>query len=242
MSEASCDTVARLSGAPPSTGPGVHRKLARASLALLAAACLAAVALPGPGTARADPTAVGRLNYAGYKARQHCTAFLTDAGHLVTAAHCLSVPEDASIHFLQGYDRGHWRAHVLLDPSHFRIDAARDTAVACDAAPADAVSHGQTLRLVAQPPRLGEGLFAWGYGAPRSQMRQEAACRVDGWRPEAGAMHLTCRLSSGASGGPVVRRLPDGTYDAVGVISRSGSEGSVAAAIDRAGLARLCRR
>jgi hypothetical protein len=197
------------------------------SLAGLAVAGLAAPAL-------ADPSAVGRLNYAGFKARQHCTAFLTDAGHLVTAAHCLRVPADARIHFLQGYDRGSWARHLEFVLGDFRQRPGRDLAVACRAAPA-----GAGLRLVAGRPRGGEELAIWGYGRPRKEVRQDTGCPYAGAESGSG-LRLACRVAQGASGGPVVRRLPDGTYEAVGLASRSGPGGTLAAAVDPAVIAALC--
>jgi V8-like Glu-specific endopeptidase len=178
---------------------------------------------------------VGRLNYAGYKRMQHCSAFVVDSGHLVTARHCLDVPPDARMHFLDAYDRGVWAAHVELAPDWFQANDGTDLAIACDAGSVQA----RGLAIAGEPPRDGEVLEVWGYGAPRDQVLQRVTCPLKRTGDD-GTLLLACRVSGGTSGGPVVRSR-NGERQVVGVAWASGPDGTLATRLEPGLPATLCR-
>ena len=144
---------------------------------------------------------VGRLNFGGHKETTNCTAFLTERGHLVTAAHCLNLPQDAKLHFLERYDRGDWTRHLELLLDWFARDGIKDLAVICRAVPAD----GGALAVSRQPLSVGEHLEVWGYGAPRSHVLQQRTCPLLRASND-GTLVLGCDVSGGTSGAPVLRR------------------------------------
>ena len=155
---------------------------------------------------------VGRLNFGGHKETTNCTAFLTERGHLVTAAHCLNLPEDAKLHFLERYDRGGWTRHLELLLDWFARDGLKDLAVICQAVPAD----GGALAVSERPLAVGEQLEVWGYGAPRSHVLQQRTCPLLRASND-GTLVLGCDVSGGTSGAPVLRRKGAGR-EVVGVV------------------------
>ena len=151
--------------------------------------------------AYAGENGIGRLNFGGYKTTSNCTAFLTTEGHLVTASHCLNLPTDAELHFLEGYDRGQWIGHLEILPDWFARDALKDLAVVCSATePTTAAFHLSNV-----PLTIGEKLEVWGYGAPRSHVLQRIDCPLRGISND-GTLILGCGVSGGTSGAPVLRR------------------------------------
>ncbi|RDD60924.1 trypsin-like serine peptidase [Ferruginivarius sediminum] len=185
--------------------------------------------------ALSDTLEVGRLNYAGYKRMQHCSAFVVDGGHLVTARHCLDVPPNGRMHFLEAYDRGDWAAHVELAPQRFRGSDGTDLAIACDARAANVGG----LAIAGEPPRDGEVLEVLGYGAPRDQILQRATCPVKRTGDD-GTLLLACRVSGGTSGGPVVRSR-NGKRQVVGVAWASGPDVTLATRLEPGLPKKVCR-
>lgn len=154
-----------------------------------------------PLQAHASENGIGRLNFGGYKTTSNCTAFLTTEGHLVTASHCLNLPTDAQLHFLEGYDRGQWVGHIEILPDWFARDALRDLAVVCRATEPKSAA----FPLSSAPLTIGETLEVWGYGAPRSDVLQRIDCPLRRISND-GTLILGCSVSGGTSGAPVLRR------------------------------------
>ena len=125
---------------------------------------LVALSLPLPPAAALDAetaSSIGRLNYAGFKEQQHCTAFLVAPQVAMTAAHCLDGLEPDQVHLLLGYDRGGWQEHLRAD-GFWRSPDGKDLAALCLTQPAQAVPLAVTAGEVAP----GEELAVLGYGLP----------------------------------------------------------------------------
>ena len=183
---------------------------------------LALLSLSNPPAHAADPPAgsIGRLNYAGFKAARHCTAFLVGARVAVTAAHCVARLRAADLHLLLGYDKGAWREH--LRPVEVTRDAGgADLAVLCLEAAAAAVA----FPWAEAAPRPGETLVVWGYGRPRIHALTRRDCPVlASARRE---IALDCAVAPGTSGAPVLR--PTGTgYEVVAVVSAARGRAAIA--------------
>lgn len=184
---------------------------------------LAALSLsPPPATAldEEDASAIGRMNYAGYKTRQHCTAFLVAPQVAMTAAHCIDGLEPDQVHLLLGYDRGSWQQH-LRAKGFWRSPDGEDLAALCLAEPAQAAPLSVAPGEVAP----GEELAILGYGLPSVHLLSRRDCLVDALSPRGGVV-LNCPVSKGTSGGPVFSRT---TEAVVAVISATTQEQSVAA-------------
>ncbi len=190
--------------------------------ASLLLAVLAGIA-PTPSAGSADAVeahaAIGRLNLAAYRKRQHCTAFLAGPGLVLTAAHCVDGRHPAELHLLLGYRRGEWDLH--LRPAAIRRDAdGGDVAALCVGGGASWFRPSRT------PPRVGETLLVLGYGRPRMHALTATSCPVSAY--DGGArLRLACPLTPGTSGAPVLRPIGDG-HEVVGVISRSNRTSSLA--------------
>lgn len=165
-----------------------------------------------------DPL-IGRLNHAGYNRHSHCTGFMVDGGHLVTAAHCMPKAERA-VHYLAGYDRGQFRRHVEQPKSRFRILDGRDIAILCNARPD---RRGRPIS--DSPPSPADPLVILGYAAPRSQVLQSRRCETI--RVSGRGIEIGCPLSPGNSGGPVIARVA-GRETIVGVVSATSLHSGIA--------------
>lgn len=196
-------------------------RLANVSLPLLLivlAGTAPALPVGSAGIVETHP-AVGRLNHAGYRTRQHCTMFLAGPGLALTAAHCVDGIEPDDLHVLLGYRQGAWDAH--LRPTAVRRDeGGRNVAALCLEA------AGPWLPAAVSPPEVGETLLVLGYGRPRVHALTATACPVAAY-DGAGRLHLDCPLPPGASGAPVLRRTGDG-HEFVAVVSASSRTASLA--------------
>ncbi len=187
-------------------------------LLLLVLSLLLLVHLPAQATSPAE--AIGRLNYAGYKAARHCTAFLVGARVAVTAAHCVARLHAADLHLLLGYDKGVWQAH-LRATGLTRDAEGVDIAALCLKAAAAAVAFPWAKTA----PRPGETLVVWGYGRPRIHALTRRDCPV---LSSAGRrVTLDCAVAPGTSGAPVLRPTATG-YEVVAVVSASRGATAVA--------------
>ncbi len=186
--------------------------------------------------ARADQLdlSIGRLNHAGYDLRQHCTATLVAPRVAVTALHCL-VPRDvANMHLLLGYDRGDWNEH-LQPVTAIAATSPGDIVLLCF----DAPSTAEPVPIAVRPVDRGETVLVVGYGTPRVQVANHTACRVADFDEH--VLRLSCPLTSGASGGPVLRKTETGP-EIIGVVSASNSTASIAFRFLREDVAAACNR
>ena len=191
-------------------------------LLLLSILCLPTA----PALAEPAMEAVGRLNFAGYRAARHCTAFLVGAQTAATAAHCLEGLRATDLHLLLGYDKGPWREH-LRPGSAETAGRGADLALLC--LPQAALTTPFPWSEAAPEP--GEELIVQGYGRPRIHAQTRRACPV--LTASAGRVILDCPVAPGTSGAPVLRRTDSG-YEAVAVVSASQGRTAIAVRPSRA--------
>lgn len=184
-------------------------------------------------TAMADDallaSASGRINHAGFRNRSHCTGFVVEGGHVVTAAHCMPGWDGEQVHFLRGYDRGDLVQHISAPRAAWHTIRGRDIAVLCNAAPdapAFVLGDGGEDRRIAP----GDDLLIPGYAIPRAHMLQPHHCQV--WKLEdGGGIRVACPVRPGTSGAPVLQAVADG-YRVVGVMSASSRTAARADALN----------
>lgn len=197
-------------------------------------ALLAALGFAFPSLADSSPhsESIGRLNYAGYKKRQHCTAFLVAPQIAMTAAHCVEGLQPDQVHLLLGYDRGSWREH--LRTTHFWLSPdGEDLAALCLARPASAPPLG--LR-VEETAKQDQTLSVLGYGLPGVHRMSRKDCRVKAISP-GGALILDCPVTKGTSGGPVLTQKLSAVF---AVMSATTKRESLAVSIPQLDLSKLC--
>lgn len=166
----------------------------------------------------ADP-AIGRLNHAGFRDRQHCTAALVGPSEALTAKHCVDGLAPGNLHVVLGYDDGAYSEHMrvrALQPAQ-NADIARlclEGSSLTEPLPSAAASAGPQGSLV--------GVVAM-IGYPRSQAHRQ-------WRQQCAVTAgdgtlalLDCPAEPGMSGAPV---LSAGRL--VGVVSATTAKTSVA--------------
>ena len=192
---------------------------------------LALPALPASALDSEAAAAIGRLNYAGYKQRRHCTAFLVAPQVAMTAAHCLDGLEPDQVHLLLGYDRGGWQQHLRAD-GFWRSPDGKDLAALCLTQPANAAPLAVTAGEVAP----GEELSILGYGLPSVHLLSRRDCLVKADTPRDGVV-LNCPVSKGTSGGPVLSRTSE---EVVAVISATTREQSIAVPMPPLDVNALC--
>lgn len=176
--------------------------------------------LPFAAGAEQVELSIGRLNYAGFSEKQHCTATLVAPQVALTARHCLVEDEVPQMHVLLGYDGDDWREH-LRPVTALSVATSRDITLLC----LDEPSTADPVPRAARPAERGETVLVIGYGRPNVYVASRTSCRVldvDGQ----GAFLLDCPLTPGTSGGPVLRGTEAG-YEIVGVVSGTSDAGSL---------------
>ena len=164
---------------------------------------------------------IGRLNHAGYKHLQHCTATVVAPQVAVTALHCLVPGDIPNMHLLLGYDRGSWHDH-LQPVAAVSASSPGDIAILC----LDRPSTVESIPIAVRPADRGETVLVIGYGKPRVQVANQTACRVLDF-DERGSLQLDCPLTPGASGAPVLRETEAG-HEIIGIVTATNSTRSVA--------------
>ncbi|QFS82709.1 Trypsin [Roseivivax sp. THAF40] len=186
--------------------------------------------------ATAQDLSIGRLFGGGFSSVRLCTATLVGPATLLTAAHCVTLPDGRArspigLGFVAGWDGKRHEAaasveEIVLHPDAVQegeVDVAHDIAIlrlnrALPPAPVNVGSAAPT------------GPFAMvGYPreAPDRQTRRED-CAGEARR---GRWYLGCAVSKGMSGGPVFYGTGDGRR-IVGVISAIAGSDAVIAPVD----------
>jgi secreted trypsin-like serine protease len=163
---------------------------------------------------------IGRLNYAGFSEKQHCTATLVAPQVALTARHCLVDDEVQEMHLLLGYEGDDWREHLRPASAQFTA-LPGDIALLC----LDQASTAEPIAIADRPAERGETLLVIGYGRPNVYVANRTSCRVLHVDAQ-GAFLLDCPLTPGASGAPVLRAT-DAGYEIVGVVSATNGDASV---------------
>lgn len=190
---------------------------------LCLAVTLLVAAVSCEGVLAADPL-VGRVNHAGYNRHAHCTGFIVEGGHLVTAAHCMPRAE-RTVHFLAGFDRGGFGDHVQASTSRFRKLKGRDIVVLCNAA-----ASNSGLAVTVERPIPTQSVTIRGYASPRSQILQSRQCDVIRASSN-GRIEIGCPLAPGTSGAPATVTV-DGIDHVIGVVSATSLSTAIIHALE----------
>lgn len=198
--------------------------------ALIVMSC--AIALPATAheTLPTEITnSIGRINYAGFRTRRHCSISLIAADTALTAAHCIAGIAPGQLHVLLGYSKGKWVEHrrvsrVIL-PSK-----TQDLALVCLKTP----SQQNPLPLRDQPTSDGSKIVA-GYPRSRAHILNHQHCISKAYNRQ---FRLDCPAERGFSGAPLLS-MSQGVWQIAGVMSKSSHRRSLAEGIDKQ--VRLCR-
>lgn len=185
--------------------------------------------------------AIGRVNRAGYKSQQMCTGTLIAPDTVLTAAHCLTDMANGTalpageMRFVPGWYRGTYAAigvgseiRVPLDfldgVREARVAVPWDIAVLKLQAPIAEVSPISIADLAQGPYRI----LGYRWDRPHA-LSDSLSCPVAG--PETVVLPLSCQVTFGTSGAPVLEQR-DGAWRVAGVVSAKAEGRTLAVPLD----------
>lgn len=171
-------------------------------------AVMIALALPGVAYTQ-EELSIGRLNTAGYHTTEMCTATLIAPDRALTAAHCVTRPEDGYLKrltdmvFVAGWDGADHSGASRIKAVHVHPQAYSEGKFALrhDVAVID-------LETPLTPPPLRVGSAALPgpltlMGYRRSRPHRLTVTPLCYGAPASGVWRIGCRVEPGQSGGPV---------------------------------------
>ena len=185
----------------------------RAALFLLSATL--ALPVTPSFSAETDPS-IGRLNYAGFRTKRHCTIALVGKRMALTAKHCIEGPPQDRLRVVLGYARGDWK-EVQQVKKIIRVDG-QDIAWLCLAKP----SRLKPLRVMAGTKTKAVAT-ATGYPRSAPHLQNPQQCHLQAGTPRA---RFLCPMEPGMSGAPVIEST-DGGRRIIGVVSGNSGSSSV---------------
>jgi len=183
-------------------------------------------------------TAIGRLNRAGYRGREMCSATLVAPDRVLTAAHCVLGPGDrpvdpASLHFVAGWFRDNYAALAGIAEIELPEGVAAEFAAGHAPLDRDLALLTLTTPLAGIPPLSVAAADPAQPGRILAYRRDRANALSDsGPCPVAARGHLLvadCPVTFGSSGGPLLQRDATG-WQVVGVVSAMLDGGGTAVA------------
>ena len=184
----------------------------------------------------ADWQMIGRLNQAGYKSHQMCTATLIAPDKVLTAAHCVLRQKGQTgamaLRFVPGWLQGDYAAVAQVTKIEANQRFAMNSEISKQMIAADQaiLTLAEPLDLPTLPvaqPLLGEPVRLLGYRHDRPHMLSDTGnCpfQLAGW----GTIAMSCEAVHGNSGGPVLQ-MQNGQWHVVGVLSASRRDLTMAA-------------
>ncbi|SNS54631.1 trypsin-like serine peptidase [Antarctobacter heliothermus] len=188
----------------PRTFPALGHRI------VLALGCLCFAFCLSPPARAEDEPAIGRLNTGGYRITEMCTATLIAPDRALTAAHCVTRPEDGYLKrltdmvFVAGWDGSSHKGAARIKAVHVhpqafsggRFDLGHDIAV---------IDLDETL--APTPLRIGSAalpgpLTLMGYR--RSRPHRLTVTPLCYGSEAYGIWRIGCRVEPGQSGGPVL--------------------------------------
>jgi protease YdgD len=191
--------------------------------------------------------AIGKLQATSGSLYESCTGTLVGQALVLTAAHCVFNPRTqrdfppSSLHFLVGYDRGHYAGHAIgrrievgagYDPRRPAATRGSDWALILLDKPLGA--GGRTLPIMAQPPSIGAAIMLGGYSQDHPLiLMADTGCRIIGRIADGAGRPLLrhdCTGGAGVSGAPMlIARSGGWCVAAIAVAAEMGAASGVAA-------------